>query len=426
MNEKLLQFIWQFQYFNKNELTTVEGAPLSIIHPGHFNHNQGPDFSEAKIKLGNTTWVGNIEIHDEASQWHAHHHTNDHNYSNIILHVVWNDDVKIKDTNGQSISTLELQPLVSKFMLQQYEQLMNTKGFVACEDHLPVLSTVGWLSWKERLAIERLKRKATSVLENLQQANNHWEEIFWWQLAKNFGAKVNATAFEQIARSLPVKILAKHKNQINQLEALISGQANLLNGNFEEDYPKMLQREYKFLSGKYQLKPINKAPDFLRMRPANFPTIRLAQLAMLVYNSTQLFSKILEINNLIDLRKLLDVTANDYWHYHYLFDQPTNYKPKNLGAEMTDNILINTIVPMLFAYGMYHNQQQWKNKAIQYLLELPAEKNKITDAWKDCNVSNENALESQALIELKNNYCDNKRCLQCAVGCKLLRVEETL
>jgi len=426
MNEKLLQFIWQFQYFNKNELITVDGTPLSVIHPGHFNHNQGPDFSEAKIKLGNTTWVGNIEIHDEASQWHTHHHTNDHNYSNIILHVVWKDDVKIKDKNDQSIATLELQPLVSKVMLQQYEQLMNTKGFVACEDHLPVLSTVGWLSWKERLAIERLKRKAASVLENLQQANNHWEEIFWWQLAKNFGAKVNASAFEQMARSLPVNILAKHKNQINQLEALILGQANLLTGNFEEDYTKMLQREYKFLSGKYQLKPINKTPDFLRMRPANFPTIRSAQLAMLVYNSTHLFSKILEISNLNVLRNLLDVTANDYWHYHYLLDQPTNYKPKNLGAAMTDNIIINTIVPMLFAYGLYHNQQQWKDKAIQYLAELPAEKNKITNAWKDFKVSNENALESQALIELKNNYCDNKRCLQCAVGFKLLRAEETL
>ena len=426
MNEKLLQFIWQFQYFNKNELTTVDGTSLNIIHPGNFNHNQGPDFSEARIKLNNTVWVGNIEIHTEASQWHAHHHANDHNYSNIILHVVWKNDDDIKDANAQPIAMLELQPLVSKLMLQQYERLMNAKGFVACEDHLPALSSVGWLSWKERLAAERLERKALSILDNLQQANNHWEEIFWWQLAKNFGAKVNAAIFEQMARSLPVNILAKHKSQVIQLEALILGQANLLNKDFEEDYPKMLKREYKFLSNKYQLKPINKAPDFLRMRPANFPTIRLAQLAMLVYHSTHLFSKILEINDLDELRKLLDVTANDYWHYHYLFDQPTNYQLKNLGRTMTDNIIINTIIPVLFAYGMYHNTNEWKDKAIMYLSQLAAEKNKITNAWKEHNVSNENALESQALLELKNNYCDNKRCLQCAVGFKLLKTEENL
>jgi hypothetical protein len=426
MNEKLLQFIWQFQYFNKNELATVDGISLSILHPGRFNHNQGPDFSEAKIKLNNTIWVGNIEIHNEASQWYAHHHTNDQNYSNIILHVVWRNDIAVKDANNETIATLELQPLVSKVMLQQYERLMNAKGFVACEDSLPVLSSVGWLSWKERLAAERLERKAISILDNLQQANNHWEEIFWWQLAKNFGAKVNATAFEQMARSLPVNILAKHKSQVIQLEALILGQANLLNKDFEEDYPKMLKREYKFLSNKYQLKPINKAPDFLRMRPANFPTIRLAQLAMLVYNSTHLFSKILEINELDALKKLLDVTANDYWHYHYLFDEAGSYKPKNLGRTMTDNIIINTIVPVLFAYGMYHNTNEWKNKAISYLSQLPAEKNKITNAWTEHHVSNENALESQALIELKNNYCDNKRCLQCAIGFKLLKAEESL
>ena len=375
MNEKLLQFIWQFQYFNKKELTTVDGTFLNILYPGRFNHNQRPDFSEAKIKLDNTTWIGNIEIHNEASQWHAHHHNNDHNYSNIILHVVWKNNATIKDANSQTIATLELQPLVSKLMLQQYEHLMNAKGFVSCEKHLPVLSRVSWLSWKERLAAERLERKASSILENLKQANNHWEEIFWWQIAKNFGVKVNAAKFEQMARSLPVNILAKYKSQVNQLEALILGQANLLNGDFREDYPKMLQREYTFLLKKHQLKPINNAPDFLRMRPANFPTIRLAQLAMLVYNSTHLFSKILEINDLNDLRKLLDVTANDYWHYHYLFDQPTNYKTKNLGAVMTDNIIINTVVPVLFAYGMYHNMQQWKDKAIQYLTQLPVEKN---------------------------------------------------
>jgi Protein of unknown function (DUF2851) len=423
MNEKLLQFIWQFQYFNKNALTTVDGIPLSVIHPGRFNKDQGPDFSEAKIKLDNTTWIGNVEIHNQSSQWHEHHHTNDPNYSNIILHVVWKNDEPLFDKNAQTIATLELQPLVSKMMLEQYEQLMNSRGFVPCEKNLPVLSNVGWLAWKERLAAERLQRKSELILQNLQQANNHWEEIFWWQLAKNFGAKVNGDTFEQMAKNISVNILAKHKNQINQLETLLFGVSGLLNKEFKEDYPSMLQREFKFLSNKYQLRQINKAPDFLRMRPANFPTIRLAQLAMLVFNSTHLFSKILEIDQLKNLYQLLNVTANDYWHYHYRFDEPGSYQPKNIGSSMTENIIINTIAPMLFAYGIYHQRQQWKDKALEYLTQLTPEKNAITNSWKQNGVANENALDSQALIELKNNYCDHKFCLQCAIGNKLLKCE---
>jgi hypothetical protein len=421
MNEKLLQFIWQFQYFNKNALTTVDGSSLTILHPGQFNCNQGPDFSEARIKLNNTIWAGNIEIHIRASQWHTHHHTNDSNYSSVILHVVWVNDELIRNPNQQALATLELQHLVPKIMLQQYEQLMNAKGFVPCDNYLPVLSEVNWLSWKERMIVERLLRKAEAVLGYLEQANNHWEEVFWWMLAKNFGAKVNASVFEQLARSIPVNILAKHKSQVIQLEALLLGQAGLLSENFNEDYPKLLQREFKFLSNKYQLKIINKTPDFLRMRPANFPTVRLAQLAMLVYQSTHLFSRILEIDSLHDLRQLLDVTANDYWHYHYRLDSTTTYKPKKLGNLMTDNLIINTVVPVLFAYGIYQNMQQWKDRAILYLTQLQPERNFITNEWKKHSVLNENALDSQALIELKNNYCDQKYCLKCAIGNKLLK-----
>lgn len=423
MNERLLQFIWQFQYFNKAQLTTVDGTLLTILHPGRLNIDQGPDFSEAKIKLGNTIWVGNIEIHVNASQWNEHKHNGDPNYSNIILHVVWTSDVQITDKNGAPFPALELQPLVSKIMLQHYDQLMQSKGFVPCQDHLPVLSEMGWLAWKERLVAERLERKATVVLELLKQANNHWEEVFWWMLAKNFGMKVNVAAFEQMAKSIPVNVLAKHKYQLNQLEAALFGQSLLLNGDFKEDYPKLLQREYKFLSTKYKLKQINKAPDFLRMRPANFPTVRLAQLAALVFKSTHLFSRVLEIETIDQLYALLDVTANDYWHYHYLFDELTEYRPKNIGRTMVDNIIINTIVPVLFAYGMYHKNQQAKDKAVYYLSHLSAESNTITKQWRAYSVLNKNAFDSQALIELKNNYCNERRCLNCAVGNKLLKAD---
>ncbi|QEC66454.1 DUF2851 family protein [Panacibacter ginsenosidivorans] len=423
MNERLLQFIWQFQYYNKTQLTVVDGTPLTIIYQGKLNSNQGPDFSEAKIKIGNTIWAGNIEIHVRSSDWNMHNHNADANYSNIILHVVWINDLQLTDKNGEPVPTLELRPLVSKIMLQHYDQLMQSKGFVPCENHLPLLSEMGWLAWKERLVAERLQRKTGTVLKFLQQANNHWEKVFWWMLAKNFGMKVNATAFEQMAKSIPINVLAKHKYQLNQLEALFLGQSLLLNGDFKEDYPKMLQREYKFLSAKYQLKSINKEPDFLRMRPANFPTVRLVQLAALVFKSTHLFSCILEIETIEQLYELLNVTANDYWHYHYLFDEPTEYKPKNLGKTMTDNIIINTIVPVLFAYGIYHKNQQAKDKAVYYLSNLSAETNNITKEWKSKKVINKTALDSQALIELKNNYCNEKLCLNCAIGNKLLKAD---
>ncbi len=421
MNEKLLQFVWQFQYFNKSNLVTADGVQLQIIHPGHLNLNQGPDFLEAKIKTGNTIWAGSIEIHTQASQWNHHKHTGDPNYTNVILHVVWQNDIPVQDINRQNIATLELHQLVPKIMLQQYEQLMHSKGFVPCEKYLPAITEMGWLSWKERLVAERLQQKANHVLELLRQSNSHWEEVFWWLLARNFGIKVNADVFEQMAKSIPLNILAKHKNQVNQLEALLFGQAGLLAGIFKDDYPQLLQREYRFLAAKYKLRSISKAPDFLRMRPANFPTIRLAQLAVLVFQSTHLFSRVLEIKDINELRKLLNITANDYWHYHYMPDVETQYKPKTLGRTMVDNIIINTIVPVLFAYGSHHKEQQWKDRAVQYLTQLPPEQNAITKQWKTFNVAHENAFDSQALIELKNNFCNHKLCLSCGVGNKILK-----
>jgi hypothetical protein len=420
ITERLLQFIWQFKYFNKKELITTNDEVVEVIHPGYFNTNQGPDFLEARIKKNNVTWAGNIEMHVMASDWLLHHHSGDANYNNVILHVVWLADEEIKDQNDNAISTLELQPLVSKIMLQQYEQLMQSQGFVPCENRLPVLSPLACSSWKERLIAERLQQRSAQLLAYLQQSNNHWEEVFWRMLARNFGVRINADNFENIAESLPVTLLAKHKNQVHQLEAFLFGQANLLNKKFKEDYPKMLQREYRFLKKKYDLKSLLIQPSFLRMRPANFPTLRLAQLAILIHNSTHLFSKIKEINSLQEVKHLLNVTANDYWHYHYNFDEESEYKPKQLGEEMINNIIINTVTRVLFAYGLYTKEQQYKDKALEWLSLVPPENNRITKAWKARNVSNNNALDSQALLQLKTNYCDEKRCLDCAVGNKLL------
>lgn len=425
MTERLLQFIWQFQYFNRQSLTISddEDTPLQIIFPGRLNTNQGPDFTEGKIKVANTVWAGNIELHVKASDWHAHKHESDTNYHNIILHVVWQNDAVINDVNGQPIPTLELQPYVPVMMLQKYTQLMEHTGFVPCESYLPVLSGIAWFSWKERLAIERLMRKSKEALVLLKESNEHWEEVFWWMLAKNFGLPVNADVFQQVARSVSINILAKHKNQLHQLEALLLGQAGLLNEDFTEDYPQMLQKEYRFLAKKYSLIPVNKAPSFLRMRPANFPTIRLAQLAMLINQSTHLFSRIKETKTVTDLYSLFTVTANDYWHYHYVFNEQTPYSVKTVGKQMATNIIINTVIPVLFACGAYRNEQALKDIPVKWLLQLPPETNTITTKWKEKEVTNQNALDSQALIELKKSYCDKRLCLDCAVGNKVLPVK---
>ena len=421
ITERLLQFIWQFQYFNKNELTTTSDEVVQIISPGFLNSNQGPDFSDAKIKIGKTTWAGTVELHIKTSDWKKHKHEDDKNYSNVVLHVVWNDDTSASSVLKNFVPILELKNRVSKILLQRYEDLMNSSSFIPCEKMIHIVRDITWKSWKARLLAERLLRKAKTVETYLEQNNYHWEETFWWLLARNFGMKVNADAFEAIARSIPIYELAKQKNQIHQLEALLMGQAGLLRGKFKEDYPQLLQKEYKFQQSKGKIKPVEIPIMFLRMRPGNFPTIRLAQLAMLVHGSAHLFSKIKEAGSVKEVKKWFDVTANDYWHYHYRFDETSSFKKKTLGVTMIDNIIINTVCPVLFAYGNYHDENKYKDKALKWLEEIAAEKNSITLGFQKLLIENKNAYDSQALIELKNEYCVKKRCLDCSVGNAILK-----
>ncbi|MBP8114746.1 MAG: DUF2851 family protein [Chitinophagaceae bacterium] len=431
MTERLLQFIWQFQYFNKSELETIDGEKVQIQFAGQLNTNQGPDFSDAKIVIGKTIWAGTVELHIKTSDWNKHNHQSDKNYKNVILHVVWEDDgagnrnsVPIKETEQSSVDhipVLELKGRVSKILLQRYEELMNSNSFVPCENSISTVKEITWKSWKDRLLVERLVRKFQTIESSLNENNFHWEETFWWMLARNFGIKVNADAFEAIARSISINILAKHKTQIHQLEALLLGQAGLLENKFSEDYPLMLQKEYKFYKSKYNLKPINQPVFFLRMRPGNFPTIRLAQLAMLVHDSAHLFSKIKEADSVKDVKAWLDVTANDYWHYHYKFDEESAYRKKKLGAAMIDNIIINTVCPVLFAYGNYNDETKYKDKALKWLEQTSAEKNNITKGFQQLGIENKTSFDSQGLIELKNEYCNKKRCLECGIGNSILK-----
>lgn len=419
MNERLLQFIWQFQYFNRKALGTTAGETLQIEHPGTWNHHQGPDFSAAMIRIGNTKWAGNIELHLRSSDWDKHKHTHDERYRNIILHVVWEDDAPVHDQNGQPVPTLILQQRIPRSLLVRYEQMMHTVAPVACAGYLPALTNLGWAAWKERLVAERLERKSQQVLDYLKQSGGSWEEISWWLLAAGFGIRVNTVLFEMMARSLPLSLLGKHRSQLPQLEALLMGQANLLAGKYKDAYPILLQREYRFLQKKYKLLPVNKQPAFLRMRPAAFPTIRLAQLAVFLQDSHGFFALIKEVTDCKKICDQLMVTANDYWHYHYVFEEATGFQPKQLGKQMAVSILVNTVIPILFAYGLYTGEETYKERAIQWLYQLPPEQNKLTRQWE--SVTNQSALDSQALIELTNHYCAHKRCLECAVGNKILK-----
>jgi Protein of unknown function (DUF2851) len=416
MTERLLQFIWQFQYFNSRTLETTSDETLQVVFPGTPNSNQGPDFLNARIVLDGTNWAGHIELHVKASSWTRHRHSADGNYDSVILHVVWEADAP-----GPPIPVLELKPRVAKILLEKFARLMAQPSFIPCERTIGEIGALAWTAWKDRLVMERLERKMDPIESALDQCNYRWEEAFWWLLARNFGMKVNAEAFEEMARSLPLVILARHKSRVPQLEALLMGQAHLLDDSFDDEYPRMLAREYRFLKKKYQLANCPTPLYFLRMRPANFPTIRIAQLAMVISQSTHLFSQIREAVSANEIIEQLRVTPNDYWLYHYRFDQHSALRKKTIGSDMIHGLVINTVVPMLFSYGKFHQYASLMEKAISWLQALPPEQHSITQGFRELGIFSSCAFDTQALIELKSQYCDKKKCLDCAVGNAILK-----
>ena len=420
MTERLLQFIWQHQYYQQSELTTFSGLSLQILSRGLYNTNQGPDFLNARVMIGPIQLAGTIELHINTSDWNLHGHDNDKNYNNVILHVVWEHD-----TNDKGDGILELKGRVSRQLLNRYAELMNHEQRIPCSSFIASVPELIINNWMERMMIERLLQKKEKIDQLLEQTNHHWEEVFWRLVARNFGLPINADAFEAIAGTISQTLLAKHKHSIHQLEALLLGQANLLNETYEDAYVILLQREYRFLRKKYKLKPVYEPIHFLRMRPSNFPTIRLAQLAILIQQSNHLFSKVLECNELKDVKELLQVTANDFWHTHYTLTEASAFKKKQLGAMMTGSILINTIIPVVFVYGNYHNNDLLRQKALKWLQQLSKEENKITALWGSAGLSNRHSFDSQALLHLYKSYCSESKCLSCAIGNHILKKETT-
>ncbi len=422
MREDFLHYLWRTKRFHLDNLRSTEGEILQISNFGKHNHHAGPDFLEAKIRIGDTLWAGNVEIHLNASEWIAHKHQRDRAYDNVILHVVLEEDQPIFRNSGERIPCLELRQRIPPKIIKTYQKIVHNEHWIPCQHHFYTITDLTKNMWIDRLLVERLEQKTVHIAERLSQTNNAWEETFYQILARNFGVKVNAEPFELVAQSTPLNLFAKHKNNLFQIEALLFGQAGLLQGEFVDTYPKSLQKEYQFLQKKYQLSPVKKESwRFMRMRPANFPSIRLAQFATLIYQSSHLFSKILEAESTKDIEKLFKVSLSEYWLTHYIFDKASTKRKKTLGKSTIHLLIINTIVPFLFLYGTHKSIETYRDKALRFLEELAPEKNSIIEKWKTLGLTPDSAYQTQALLQLKNEYCTNKRCLECAIGNSILK-----
>lgn len=418
MNERLLQYIWQQQHFNTRSLTTTTGEALEILHPGTLNQHQGPDFSQARIRMGQIQMAGTIELHIRHSDWYRHHHHTDRNYGNVILHVVWEDDLP-----GQIPvwPVLELNGRVPGSLLQTYQHWMQEPGFIPCGKQLQQIPELIFVAWKDRMLMERLSSKGSGLLQQRHVPDGQWEEIYWRLLARYFGGKVNAEAFEDMAKRTPLKVLERHQHSIHQLEALLFGQCGLLPQPFDDPYPDMLRKEFQVLQKKHHLKPAALPVHFLRMRPGNFPSVRLAQLAALLHKGTALFSQLIHTREQKDYRQLLAVTANDYWHHHYRFAELSAFQPKHTGQQFIDTLLINVACPALYSYGEETRQPALADKALQWLGTLAAETNQVVSGFERLRQKPSSAADTQALLHLKTSYCDTRRCLECAAGIHLLK-----
>ena len=422
MKEEFLQFIWQLSLYRTENLRTFDGKLIQIIKPGTLNKDAGPDFFNSKLTIDNTVWAGNVEIHLTSSEWMQHGHQFDAAYNNVVLHVVYEHDEDIVNQLGKVIPTLELRSLISPSVIAKYNSLSLGKKWIACENILSDLDHEKVNSFIHRLYIERLEDKARYIQQDLALNKNNWEQTFYEYLARNFGFKTNALPFHILAKQLPLQILAKHKQNLLQLEALLFGQAGFLNQSFEEEYPNQLRKEYGYLRKAYQLEPINENLwKFATMRPANFPTLRIAQFAQLIHDSAALFSRSMEITSIKEMESLFNISLHNYWHSHYNFDQPSILKEKKLGKSSIDNIFINTIAPFMFAYGKDKFNEILAERSIEMMEKTAAEVNGITKNWKSLGFNMNNAFQSQAFIQLKNMYCTPKKCLSCAIGNQLLK-----
>ncbi len=422
MTEEFLQYIWKQSLYEPSSLVTDNNEEVTVFRPGEQNFDAGPDFLNARLKIDDTAWAGNIEIHISSSDWIRHHHHHNKAYNNVILQVVYHHDKRVNLQDGTRVPTIKVK--FDRRLYKNYQLLINSNSRIPCIDKLRLVDTFNLGHFINRLTIERLREKSDEIERTLKYTGNDWAETFYIHLAKNFGFKINAVPFEMLARSLPFKYIARHNDNLLQIEALLFGQAGFLNDHIDDDYYNLLLREYRLLRSKFNLKPLEKHLwKFLRLRPCNFPTIRLAQLAGLLFRSSSLFAKIMETEQLKQLKKYFKMTASGYWdnHYHFKSESDSRLK-KSLGILSFNNIVINTIVPFLFLYGDLNDKNNLKERALDFLAGIPAEDNHIIRNWEKNGLSPKNAFESQGLLQLRNKYCRKRRCLNCHIGNKIITI----
>ena len=426
MKEEFLHFIWRFQLFDHTVLKTTEGANIQIIKPGILNTDAGPDFANAKLLISELTWAGSVEVHVKSSDWDRHAHSSDSNYENVILHLVWEDDNPVRRADGQKIPTLELKNLISDQLLLKYKQLMLNEGGIPCESLFENIDELKKMMTVESMAIKRMERKAKDVLSIYAKTVNDWDETAYRLLLKYLGFKLNNAAFETLAERVPFKLARKYATNVFQLEALYFGVSGLLHEENKDldEYTEKLYKEFNYLKAKHQLEEHIMNPTswkFMRTRPANFPTIRLAQLVSFVAQSRPLFSAFTEIENLSELLDIFKLEPSAYWTEHYVFGKKTEKKGGAIGQNSQLTLIVNVVVPILIAYGQSIDNQTYKDRAIRFIEEIPAEKNSIISYWKSLGLKAKTMLDSQGEIELYNEFCNKKACLQCGIGLSIIK-----
>jgi hypothetical protein len=419
MTELLLHYIWQHKLYDSAQLLTTKGLPVQVLKVGMYNTNAGPDFLNAQLIIDGVTLVGNVELHLNTSDYLKHKHQHDGAYNNLILHVVLNND---KDIELQNIETVELQHIIHTGIEAKYQHLMKQNKLL-CEAQIASVPQHLLNTYLESLTIERLSTKVSDIEATLAQNQNNWEQTFFNYLCRALGAPINSDTFELLAQSISVQLLAKHKNNVMQLEALLLGQAGFLQAVTTTDtYHLQLIKEYAYLKNLYQLQPIESSNwKYMRLRPAHFPSLRLAQLASIIHQSQHLFSQLINLNAVSQCNALFDVEPSAYWLTHYQLGVASTVKIKGLGTTTINTIVINTIVPLLFAYGNYTHNEAVKEKAYTWLCALKPEQNSIVTCFTTAHVHPTDAAQSQALIQLYKQYCTHKKCLQCAVGNYVLK-----
>jgi hypothetical protein len=421
MKEDFLHYIWQNKKFDFSNLKTTQGESLTLVNTGNYLQLEGPDFFNAQLIIDNQKWAGNVEIHIKSSDWYLHNHEQDTNYDSVILHVVWEHDLDIYRKNNSTIPVLELKMLVSQEEISKYNALLTPKSWIFCEKDIATIKEIVLTSWQERLFFERLEKKSIPFDVLLKENHSDWEATLFCMLAKNFGLNINGQSFFDLAKSIPFSIIKKESFDVESLEALFFGKGQLLNNEKQDNYLIDLQKRWQFLTHKYQLETSHVTPiQFFKLRPDNFPTIRLAQLAMLYHTKKTLFMELILANTKEEIYAIFNNATSSYWMTHYNFDSQSISKTKKISNSFIDLIIINTIIPLKFLYAKA-NGKDTIEELISLIQTLKPEKNSSIEKFHFFKIKSKNAFETQALLQLKNEYCNNKKCLQCEIGLTLLK-----